>query len=124
MVVGDAQWKAKQTPGAKYDTAKGFDLTKPKIFKYRMFPVAKPATAITKPKRPDPGTYDTTKAFEKTQKWGHETKAPPNFKAPKKNFLDAVQSQKKFVPPPGSYNHVDCYKKLSPSPVGFRMRRH
>jgi len=67
VMVDDSKWKAMQVPAAKYDIHKGVDLSRPTIFKLRMFPP--PKKESEKPKKskdPDMGSYDSLVSFKKT----------------------------------------------------------
>mmetsp|Transcript_35621 Transcript_35621/g.54467 ORF Transcript_35621/g.54467 Transcript_35621/m.54467 type:complete len:105 (-) Transcript_35621:12-326(-) len=103
------------------------DLTRPTVFKLKIFPPKKKPEGNPKPvksKLPDGGTYDQLNSYKKTQLNRAEQKVFIQ-KSPKKNFLDAVQKAKKFMPPPGHYKNIDAaYKRLSTSPLSIRTKRH
>ena len=125
----DCAFKASQVPAAKYDQLGGLKLTRPKIYSHKIYPAKKVEGnpyKIVKSKDPDCGTYNPDQSFRKTQLPGQLSKFNVDKKA-KTSFLDDAQKAKKHVPAPGHYklDVIDkAYKRLSPSPVQTRVRRH
>ena len=126
LMNGDCVVRGGLAPAAKYDTLGPLKLTRPTIFALKIRPDAnkdKNPYKIVKSKDPDAGSYKAMEAFNKTQLPTTERKVFMS-KNPKSSYIDHVVKKKKALPAPGHYKTESCYGRLSPSPIGLRIKRH
>jgi len=77
---------------------------------------------LKKAKGPDMGTYDSPRAFNKTQVHGVQQKGVKILPGKKKTFIEDVPKTTSFVPAPGHYKvYEQHYAKLSQSPRSIRI---
>lgn len=128
LMNDDCKYKSMQTPGAKYDTQKGYDYTHDRVFKLKIIPdknADKNKYKIVKSKLPDMGSYKVNEAINKLR-------PDTDFKvfigkSPKKSFLDGHVKLKKINPPPGHYpldKLANAWNRISSSPNSIRVKRH
>ena len=127
QLTADAEFKAQQTPEAKYDFEKGEKLTQPKSLFAKIYEKRQGAEEQKqkRSKEPDMNTYDSPRAYHNTQIHGVARRGVRIHPGTKKTFLDESPKATKFVPPPGHYKGAEkAYAKLSQSPRSIRVNRH
>lgn len=128
LLTADEEYLAQQSPGSKYKPEKADHLTRPKPLIAKIYEKRKNPDEhkLKKVSGPEPGSYDSPRAFYKNQDFNRLTHSKIlSGSLSRKNFFDEKASRIKYVPPPGHYKQdPKVFDKLSQSPRAIRIGRH